>query len=80
MTAYGELFKGKKLDDVAAPTGASAGPSGSGAVAWLKLGDKGGSAGITEVYRVVTAGGNPGACKKVGTFSVEYATEYWMYG
>ena len=77
----GEKFVGKRIGQVSPPSNAASGPAGTGAVLWLKLDDKGGSEGLKEVYRVVTAGGNPTAgCKKAGVFSIEYATEYWFYG
>lgn len=77
----GESLVGKKVDQVAPPANAASGPAGTGAVMWLKLDDKGGSKGLKEVYRVITAGGNPTpSCKKAGLFSIEYATEYWFYG
>jgi len=77
----GERLVGKKVAAVPAPAEACKGPAGTGAVAWLKLEDKGGSVGLKEVYRVVTAGGNPTVtCEKAGVLSVQYATEYWFYG
>ena len=77
----GEKLLAKKVGQAAPPPNANAGPAGTGAVLWLKLDDKGGSKGLKEVYRVVTAGGNATpACKKAGAMSIEYATEYWFYG
>lgn len=77
----GEKLIAKKVGQAAPPPNANAGPSGTGAVLWLKLDDKGGSTGLKEVYRVVTAGGNAiPTCTKAGVFSIEYATEYWFYG
>jgi hypothetical protein len=77
----GDRLVAKKVAAVPAPADASKGPAGTGAVAWLKLDDKGGSVGLKEVYRVVTAGGNPtAACEKAGVLSVQYAAEYWFYG
>jgi hypothetical protein len=46
-----KVLYAKKAAGVPAPKAASRGPSGSGAVAWLKLEDKGGSVGLKEVYR-----------------------------
>ncbi|KAI9791409.1 MAG: hypothetical protein M1816_003977 [Peltula sp. TS41687] len=65
-----------------APPDAPKGPNGLGSVPWLKLGDKGGSSGIKEVYRVNTAGGVPPATcdDHQGDFQVDYAAEYWFYG
>ncbi|KAI0003887.1 hypothetical protein F4779DRAFT_89506 [Xylariaceae sp. FL0662B] len=75
-----ELFKGKKDDGVKAPADADKGLTDEGAVDWLKLSDKGTSSGITLVYRVLTAGGNPSTCTEAGAKqSVPYATMYWMY-
>ena len=71
----------KKLDAIPAPASADAGPDGTGAVAWLQLGDNGGSIGATYVYRVLTAGGNSHGCSSgVGGDSTTYATYYWFYG
>ncbi|KAL2021828.1 hypothetical protein VTK56DRAFT_6602 [Thermocarpiscus australiensis] len=73
-----------KLDGVDAPGAADKGVLGTGAVQWLRLGDsgKGLSVGLSEVYRVVTAGGNPQACAVAGAGgqSVPYAAYYWFYG
>lgn len=79
----GDILYGKKLDDIKAPASANPGPQGTGAVDWLFLGDKGGSVGVSQVYRIVTAGGAaPATCaaSAVGTVSVPYAAEYWFYG
>lgn len=75
------LFASVKKDDaVAAPASADPGPSGSGAVSWLQLGDDGTSQGVAYVYRVTTAGGNPLPCNAAGdTFSIPYAAMYWFY-
>lgn len=74
------LFKGGKLSSVKAPASADAGLLNTGAVDWLQLGDKGASVGLTETYRVVTAGGNSLACEEAGqTISVPYASQYWYY-
>lgn len=67
------------------PAGADAGPLGTGAVAWLLLKDseKGLSNGVSLVYRVITAGGNPELCKDTGlgsVTSVPYTAFYWFYG
>ncbi|KAK3173294.1 hypothetical protein OEA41_006623 [Lepraria neglecta] len=50
----------KKMGDIAAPSDACAGQFGVGygAIDWLNLIDAGGSTGISEVYRVETAGGS----------------------
>ncbi|KAL2118652.1 hypothetical protein VTJ04DRAFT_8312 [Mycothermus thermophilus] len=74
----------KKEAAVPAPVDADRGPLDTGAVAWLKLVDNGNgeSKGLQNVFRVITAGGNPQACDIVGegTQSVPYATYYWFYG
>ncbi len=71
----------KKDEGIPAPADADAGPDGTGAVAWLKLSDKGGSQGATLVYRVLTAGGNSHGCGKgVGGDSTSYTATYWFYG
>ncbi|KAK2062003.1 malate dehydrogenase [Colletotrichum caudatum] len=76
-----DLFKGAKLAGIKAPASADAGPESTGAVDWLQLGDKGGSRGITDVYRVVTAGGVAHKCTEGGASdSVPYAAYYWFYG
>jgi hypothetical protein len=76
-----DILYAKKVATVNAPPNANAGPAGTGAVPWLKLVDKGGSVGVSEVYRVVTAGGKaPVTCRDTKLISVEYAAEYWFYG
>lgn len=84
----GLFFSGAKEDDVAAPTDSDAGLLDTKAVDWLQLADNGRglSKGITNVYRVVTAGGGAQACSVSGAtetgevFSVPYAAQYWFYG
>ncbi|EFQ31458.1 malate dehydrogenase [Colletotrichum graminicola] len=76
-----DILKGAKLDGIKAPSSADPGPEKTGAVDWLQLGDKGGSKGITAVYRVVTAGGVANKCTTAGASdSVPYAAYYWLYG
>jgi len=77
----------KKVGDIPAPAGASAGPDGSGAVDWLYLADNSNGngatfGGINSVYRVETAGGKspPTCANSSASFEVVYATEYWFYG
>lgn len=87
-SADGLVLSGTKISSVAAPTSADAGRLSTGAVAWLQLGDNGRglSNGVTNVYRVVTAGGAAEACSVSGAntagqvFSVPYVAEYWFYG
>lgn len=71
----------KKDEGIPAPADADAGPDGTGAVAWLKLSDKGGSEGASLVYRVFTAGGTSHGCGTgVGGDSTSYTATYWFYG
>ncbi|KAI0479968.1 hypothetical protein F4859DRAFT_455050 [Xylaria cf. heliscus] len=75
-----ELLKSQKLLNIPAPADADKGLAGEGAVDWLYLGDKGGSIGLSKVYRVLTAGGSPAVCGAVGeTQSVPYTAMYWLY-
>jgi len=73
----------KKTGNIPAPAGAcpGAGGQGFGAVDWLRLVDAGGSRGLSEVYRVVTAGGKaPPTCPfPSGSIEVQYAALYWFY-
>ncbi|KAI5925177.1 hypothetical protein F4810DRAFT_91965 [Camillea tinctor] len=79
-TSTSELFKGKKDQGVAAPADADPGLDDTGAVDWLRLSDKGGSEGISLVYRVLTAGGGPSACTEAGQAeSIPYTAMYWFY-
>ncbi|KAF3762934.1 hypothetical protein M406DRAFT_242106, partial [Cryphonectria parasitica EP155] len=82
----GLFFSAKKVGDVAAPTTADSGLLDTKAVDWLELADSGRglSVGISNVYRVVTAGGGAEACSVSGasgngTFSVPYTAQYWFY-
>lgn len=76
-------IQAKKNDSIKAPADAAKGPSGTGAVDWLQLVAKPApyvSVGISNLYRVETAGGMQTAtCATVGTLSVQYAAEYWLY-
>ncbi|KAI0454985.1 hypothetical protein F5B21DRAFT_219121 [Xylaria acuta] len=75
-----ELLKSQKLLNIPAPADADRGLAGEGAVDWLYLGDRGGSVGLTKVYRVFTSGGAAAACGAVGeTQSVPYTAMYWLY-
>ncbi|ODA80675.1 hypothetical protein RJ55_03634 [Drechmeria coniospora] len=72
-----------KLAMVDAPKRASKGPEGTGAVSWLFLGSKQGTAavGAKFVYRVFTAGGVSHGCgKAAGQDSTSYTAMYWFYG
>ncbi|KAI2618227.1 hypothetical protein GGR54DRAFT_191535 [Hypoxylon sp. NC1633] len=77
----GELFKGKKDAGISAPADADKGEDPvTSAVDWLRLSDKGTSTGVSLVYRVLTAGGNPEHCTVAGqTQSIPYAAQYWIY-
>lgn len=77
----GELFKGKKDANVAAPADADKGVDPvTSAVDWLRLSDKGTSTGVSLVYRVLTAGGNAVPCSAAGEAqSVPYTAQYWIY-
>jgi len=82
LTSVSKILYASKAGDIAAPSNASRGPADTGAVDWLKLTAKTGyaSVGLTEVYRVETAGGssiNP--CTTAGVESVQYAAQYWFY-
>ncbi|KAM3075212.1 hypothetical protein ACMFMG_007339 [Clarireedia jacksonii] len=82
LSSVSKLLYAAKAADIAAPLNASPGPANTGAVDWLKLSAKSGyaSVGLTEVYRVDTAGGNPTAtCASTGTLSIEYSALYWFY-
>lgn len=85
LGAKGKLVA-KKLNNIAAPENSSKGPAHQptqdyGAVDWLKLGDAGGSVGLSEVYRVECAGGKaPPTCQQAGPLFQEYACLYWFLG
>jgi hypothetical protein len=67
---------------VNAPAGSSVGPDDTSAVAWLFLINKPGyvQKGVTQVYRVETAGGNPYPnCTSATLMQIQYAAEYWFY-
>ncbi|KAI9758909.1 MAG: hypothetical protein M4579_002720 [Chaenotheca gracillima] len=76
------LLHGKKLADVKAPKDSATGQSGEAAVDWLELGDAGGSTGVTQVFRVQTAGGSPPkTCKdQKANIEVQYSAQYWFFG
>ncbi|KFY37435.1 hypothetical protein V494_04752 [Pseudogymnoascus sp. VKM F-4513 (FW-928)] len=84
LSAKSNELVSKLVEKVTAPGDADKGPAGTGAVPWLKLDDAGGSAGLKEVYRVYTAGGNaPTSCSGHSAgdvLSVEYSAMYWFYG
>ncbi|KAG9239638.1 hypothetical protein BJ875DRAFT_85882 [Amylocarpus encephaloides] len=81
----GKVIYATKTENVKAPGSAPKGPAGTGAVDWLKLITKlnyvgGVSNGLSEVYRIETAGGVSTLCTAAsGVISVEYAAEYWFF-
>jgi hypothetical protein len=82
VTGY---FEGRQTATVSAPDYAVKGKNGDGdgAVPWLKLKAYGdGSVGLSEGFRIITAGGEPPkTCEgQKGDFEVPYASEYWFYG
>lgn len=82
LNAVGKILYAKRLNGTSAPTNAPKGPAGTGAVDWLQLAAKTTytSVGLSMVYRVETAGGNPPAtCTTTGVISMQYAAEYWFY-
>ena len=80
FTAGVRIFS-KVVKKIKAPAEADRGIHGTGAVEWLALGGKNGSVGLSEVFRVQTAGGNPPAsCAGVeAVISVPYAAAYHFY-
>ena len=78
------LLRGGVAASIPAPANASRGPDnqGVGAVTWLDLADVGGSRGLSQGYRVETAGGRqPVSCSgQPEDIEVQYAAQYWFYG
>ncbi|OKL59348.1 hypothetical protein UA08_05166 [Talaromyces atroroseus] len=75
----GSIIQGAKLSSSTAPTTA---PSMS--VDWLRLGNITpvgiDTTNITDIYRVWTAGGQPGNCaKKAETLTIKYSAIYFFY-
>jgi hypothetical protein len=80
LSYVGDILFCTKIATVNAPSSANVGPDGTGAVPWLMLTNKGGSVGLSQVYRVVTAGGKaPATCSDTNPISVQYAAEYWFF-
>jgi Protein of unknown function (DUF3455) len=80
LSAANAKIVARKVASVPAPAHAGCNQS---AVPWLELAALDSSyGGITEVYRVETAGGSPPAtCERSTTaFEVPYAAEYWFFG
>jgi hypothetical protein len=72
----------RKTASINALASASKGPAGTRAVPWLQLNKKTDytSIGISQVYYVETAGGNPElTCTVAGVMSIPYGAEYWFY-
>ncbi|KAG0650417.1 hypothetical protein D0Z07_2923 [Hyphodiscus hymeniophilus] len=86
LNTVGERLASKKAGDIKAPSNASVGLDGTGAVDWLFLTSTGdaGSTGLGAVYRVDTAGGNPPtSCEGFAAgdvISVPYSAGYHFYG
>jgi hypothetical protein len=84
LSAAGLVANVNKTGTTNAPADANKGILDTGAVAWLQLQDSGRgiSQGISEVYRVVTAGGNAEPCSTsgAGSGSVPYTAFYWYFG
>lgn len=84
----GLFLSAAKTGDVKPPSTADKGLLTTGAVDWLELADNGRglSNGLSNVYRVVTAGGVAEACSISGVnptgqvLSVPYVAQYWFYG
>ncbi|KAK5168154.1 uncharacterized protein LTR77_006722 [Saxophila tyrrhenica] len=83
---YDQAFlSAQKIGDVTAPESAyDGGKNGFGAVDWLFLPEDGSnrSQGLSEVYRIHTAGGAPdpqGCSSGDAVLSYKYAAEYWFY-
>lgn len=84
----GLFLSAAKVGAVKAPAAADKGLFDTAAVDWLQLGDNGRglSSGLSEVYRVATAGGAAEACSVSGAnaegevLSVPYVAQYWFYG
>ncbi|QSZ36525.1 hypothetical protein DSL72_006405 [Monilinia vaccinii-corymbosi] len=82
LSTVSKILHAAKTGDIAAPLNASPGPANTGAVDWLSLAAKANyiSVGLSQAYRVETAGGNPiKPCTTVGVESVPYAALYWFY-
>lgn len=76
------LLVAKKIGDIPPPS--TADPGSYGAIDWLALTDAGGSQGLSEVYRVETAGGHqPSTCSGfagvAGETNIPYAALYWFF-
>jgi len=82
LSAVNKIGFMAKTAAVNAPATANKGPAKTGAVPWLDLNQKAGynSQGVSQVYRVETAGGNQQvSCSVAGVMSIQYAAEYWFY-
>ncbi|KAH8820926.1 hypothetical protein F5884DRAFT_67096 [Xylogone sp. PMI_703] len=80
LTSVDSILFGKKIADIPAPSDAVKGPGGIGAVDWLTLSDKGGSKGVSSVYRVITAGGSPPkTCTSKNSIIQQYSALYFFF-
>lgn len=78
----GKALYAGKTGDIKAPATADKGPMGTGAVDWLSLVKKATytSNGLSEVYRVETAGGMQETnCTVAGVMSIPYSALYWFF-
>ena len=79
----GALLSAQKVQSVAPPPGSYAGANHTGAVSWVYLTADGStrSHGLSEAYRINTAGGNAATCAdaQASSFSVKYTAQYWVY-
>ena len=81
----GDFLSAQKTGDIPAPPDAfDGGANGHGAIDWLFLPSDGSSrtSGLSEVYRINTAGGNadPAGCSSGdAVISYKYSAEYWFY-
>jgi hypothetical protein len=82
LSSVGKILYAGKTGDIKAPSTASKGPAGTGAVDWLQLTAKSTyeSVGLSLAYRVETAGGVGLSCSTststTAVQSVQYAAEY----
>jgi hypothetical protein len=84
LNTVGERLASRKIADIKAPADASKGLEGTGPVDWLALTSVPGSVGLSMVYRVDTAGGNPPKnCEGLeagSVVTVPYSARYHFYG
>lgn len=75
-------FIGILTASIPAPVGAAKGADGGAAVPWYQLMAQPGSYGVSELYRIETAGGSaPATCEgQPALVQRQYSAETWMYG